>query len=210
MDLRSPMSSVVPSAHGPVLSVLARTNAPLTGRRVAELTNPPTSQRQVSTVLTALTEAGIVRRETQGSAHLYTLNRDHIAANAIASLSSLREELWTRMRAEIQSWTPKPAAVAVFGSAARGDGTTASDIDVLVVRDESVEVDDPQWQGNLVSFADHVSRWSGNSCEILERSPSALEVLAGGGERLIGELRRDAIFLYGDHRVLPPRTGTVV
>src|SRR5664279_4496389 len=73
-----PMSSVVPSAHGPVLSVLARTDAPLTGRRVAELTNPPTSQRQVSTVLTALTEAGIVRRETQGSAHLYTLNRDHI------------------------------------------------------------------------------------------------------------------------------------
>jgi predicted nucleotidyltransferase len=209
MDLRSPMSSVVPSAHGPVLSVLARTHAPLTGRRVAKLTNPPTSQRQVSTVLTALTEAGIVQRETQGSAHLYTLNRDHIAADAIASLSSLREELWTRMRAEIQSWTPKPAAVAVFGSAARGDGTTASDIDVLVVRDESVEADDPQWQGNLASFADHVSRWSGNSCEILERSPSALEVLATNGERLIGELRRDAIFLHGDHRVLPSRTGTV-
>jgi len=70
----------------------------------------------VSTVLTALTEAGIVRRQTQGSAHLYTLNRDHIAADAIAALSSLREELWTRMRAEIQSWMPKPAAVAVFGS----------------------------------------------------------------------------------------------
>ena len=154
------------------------------------------------------TEAGIVRRETQGSAHLFTLNRDHIAADAIASLSSLREELWTRMRAEIQSWTPKPAAVAVFGSAARGDGTTASNIDVLVVRDESVEADDPQWQGNLASFADHVSRWSGNSCEILERSPSTLEVLADG-ERLIGEPRHDAIFLHRDHKVLPPRTGTV-
>jgi hypothetical protein len=35
-----------------------------------------------------------------------------------------------------------------------------------------------------------------------------VEVLAAGGERLIGELRRDAIFLYGDHSVLPPRTGT--
>jgi predicted nucleotidyltransferase len=111
--------------------------------------------------------------------------------------------------AEIQGWTPKPAAVAVFGSAARGDGTTASDIDVLVVRDESVEADDPQWQRNLASLADHVSRWSGNSCEILERSPSALEVLAANGERLIGELRRDAIFLHGDDRVLPPRTGAV-
>ena len=118
MDLRSPMSSVVPSAHGRVLSVLARTEAPLTGRRVAELTNPPTSQRQVSTVLTALTEAGIVRRETLGSAHLYELNRDHIAANVIASLSALREELWARMRAEVKSWTPMPVAVAVFGSAA--------------------------------------------------------------------------------------------
>jgi len=36
-----------------------------------------------------------------------------------------------------------------------------------------------------------------------------LEVLAADGERIIGELRRDAIFLHGDHRVLPQRTGTV-
>jgi len=35
MDLGSPMSSVVPSAHGPVLAVLARTHAPLTGRTIA-------------------------------------------------------------------------------------------------------------------------------------------------------------------------------
>ena len=70
MDLTDPMSSVVPSVHGTVLSVLARTRAPLTGRRVAELASSPASQRQVANVLTALTEAGVVLRETQGSANL--------------------------------------------------------------------------------------------------------------------------------------------
>ena len=40
MDLTDPMQSVIPSAHGAVLSVLARTDEPLSGRRVAELTRP--------------------------------------------------------------------------------------------------------------------------------------------------------------------------
>ena len=40
MDVSNPLSCVVPSAHGPVLAVLAGTTMPLTGRKIAELSNP--------------------------------------------------------------------------------------------------------------------------------------------------------------------------
>jgi hypothetical protein len=40
MDLTNPIQSVIPSAHGAVLNVLARTDEPLSGRRIAELTKP--------------------------------------------------------------------------------------------------------------------------------------------------------------------------
>jgi len=208
MDLGSPMSSVVPSAHGPVLAVLARTHAPLTGRTIAGLTRPRTSQRQVATVLAALADAGVVLRERLGSAHLYALNRDHVAADAIESLATLRDQLWARMAAAVSGWEPAPEAVAVFGSAARGDGSATSDIDLLVVRHESVGEDEPRWQAQLESFAALVGRWSGNSCAILEHTPSSLGALAASGERLVSELRQDAVFLCGDRAVLPRRTGT--
>jgi predicted nucleotidyltransferase len=203
VNLTDPMSSVLPSVHGTVLAVLARTSTPLTGRRVAELASSPASQRQVANVLTALTEAGVVLREAQGPANLYVLNRDHLACSAIESLASLRDQLWARMRADVSCWRPAPHAVAVFGSAARGEGNSMSDIDVLVIRHHEIDADDRDWQDNLASFADRVHRWSGNSCEILEHTPGSLQALAHSGERIVTELRRDAVFLFGSVRALP-------
>lgn len=40
VDVSFPMCAVVPSAHGPVLAVLARASEPLTGHAVAELAQP--------------------------------------------------------------------------------------------------------------------------------------------------------------------------
>ena len=76
MDLSSPISSVIPSAHGPVLAVLARTSEPLSGRRVAALTDGKVGQRRANEVLGALADAGIVLREHRPPAKLYRLNRD--------------------------------------------------------------------------------------------------------------------------------------
>jgi hypothetical protein len=39
MDLSDPVSAVIPSAHGAVRAVLARTTEPLSGRKVAVLTD---------------------------------------------------------------------------------------------------------------------------------------------------------------------------
>lgn len=40
-----------------------------------------------------------------------------------------------------------PWVVWLFGSAARGDGSASSDVDVLAGRDDTVDEEDPTWPG---------------------------------------------------------------
>ena len=207
MDLSSPISSVVPSAHGAVLAVLARTDQPLSGRRVAALTDGRVGQWRVNEVLGQLAEAGIVLRAHQPPAMLHLLNRDHVAAAGIIALAGQREELFSRMRAHAAAWNPPPKALWLFGSAARGDGGPGSDVDVLAVRPDRVGADDLAWLAQVDDLSAKVSIWCGNSCEVLELSAAELEQMTSRRERLIEELRADGVLIAGSSpRALLRRT----
>ena len=80
MRLAHPMQSVIPSAHGAVLGVLARTSEPMTGRRIATLTRPRFSQSRVNRVLGELARDGIADVDVRPPASYYRLNREHVAA----------------------------------------------------------------------------------------------------------------------------------
>lgn len=201
MDVANPISCVVPSTHGAVLGVLAGTTEPLTGRGVAELTRPHISKSQVSLVLRDLTEQGLVTSTPAGRSKLFALNRDHVAAPVVVAATRLRQELWDRIVARASGWRYPPVGVVVFGSAARGDGDRRSDIDLLVVRPEVV--DDEQWQQDLADLSRAVLAWSGNPCEILDRSAGDLAEMASAGERLPTEIRRDGRFLLGSRSLVP-------
>jgi hypothetical protein len=203
MDVSNPIADVVPSAHGPVLSVLASTSTPLTGRAIAELTRPRVSQPRVARILTELTETGLVDRTPAGAASLFSLNRDHVAASAVEALTSLRQQLWSRIAEHAAGWANPPEAGVVFGSAARGDGGTASDIDLLVIRPADVDTDDADWHANITELAARVARWSGNPCEILDRSGEELRAMAVAGERLLSEIRRDGRAIVGSISLVP-------
>jgi predicted nucleotidyltransferase len=193
MDVSNPMSCVVPSAHGPVLAVLAGTTTPLTGRRVTELTHPQVSQARVARILRELTAAGLVDRTPAGSSSLFVLNREHLAAGAVEALTTLRQQLWARIAEHARTWSRRPLAVVVYGSAARGDGTSDSDIDVLVVRPLDVDDDDPAWQHDLTDLAS----------EILDRSEEGLATMAANGERLLMGIRRDGRAIVGSLQTVP-------
>lgn len=195
MDLESPISSVVPSSHGRVLAVLARTTANLTGRRVAELVGPAISRRTVANALSFLADTGVVLVESHPPANLYRLNRDHVAATAIEALASLRTELIKRMGNAAASWDIPAEAVWLFGSFARGDGSVNSDIDVLVVHPDGMDPDDRAWSNQLADFATQVHSWSGNYCSIIEYSSSEIGELGASGNQLYTELARDGIRL---------------
>lgn len=57
----------------------------------------------------------------------------------------------------------------LFGSAARGDGSETSDIDIAVVRADSVDPDDADWSSQLVELSDAVTRWTGNDASVTRR-----------------------------------------
>ena len=197
MQLSRPISSVSPGLHGGVLAVLARTDKPLTGRTVAALVRPAASLSGVQKVLDDLARQGIVRAEPAGRAKLYTLNREHLAYPAIHALVHLWEELITRIAAEASTWEVPAVAVWLFGSAARGEGGPNSDVDLLVIRSESVDDTEPTWLRQVETLSEQVTAWSGNDCQVLELSSAELEDFMKRDERLVAELRRDAIPLVG-------------
>ena len=197
MDLSSPISSVIPTAQGAVLAVLSRSGEPLSGRQVAALTNGRFGQWRVNEVLGQLAEAGIVLRESRPPAKLYRLNRDHVAAAGVEALANQRQELLSRIRSEVATWIVQAEAVWLFGSAARGDGDTTSDIDLLVVRPVIVDEDDQTWLGQIDDVSEHIALWSGNRCEVLELSRAELAAMMSRDERLIKDLRTETLALGG-------------
>ena len=208
MRLDHPMQSVIPSAHGAVLGVLARTSEPLTGRRIAALTRPQFSQSRVNRVLGELARDGIADVDDRPPARFYRLNRDHVAAPGILALATMWQALLERIQTSLTKWPAQPVATWLFGSAARGEADATSDVDILVVRPDHLS-DDEAWQEQLDHLADQVRRWSGNACEPLVLTESELQVAVHRGDRLIDELRRDAIHLAGaqPHALLARRVS---
>ena len=197
MDLSNPSEAVLPSVRGAVLRVLASTDVPMSGREVAATAGQRVGYRRVSQVLGELVEAGFVLRESHPPAYLYRLNRDHVAAEPVLMLADLRGRLLCRITETVRSWKCAPEALWLFGSAARGEGTANSDIDLLVVRPSTIGGDDPTWRRQLDGLAERVSAWSGNDCQMLEYSSGELTALVDADDPLIEDLRREAIALVG-------------
>jgi len=132
VDLTDPTSSIVATLDGPVLAVLARSGRPLTaGEVTAQM--PRGSELGVRRSLARLVEQGIVQATEMGRNRVHELNREHVAAPIAELLADLRLEVWKRLRARLAAWNPRPRYACVFGSAARADGDSGSDVDVLLV-----------------------------------------------------------------------------
>ena len=191
MDVGQPVTDVIPGARGAVLAALARLHTPRTGRQLArDARRPPSSTARI---LDDLVEAGIVLRVTHGRDNTYELNHEHLAAAAITALASLRGELVTRLREHMSSH-PEIVAAWLFGSAARGDGSRTSDLDVLVVFSGDV---DESVVGELAADA---RMWTGNPVQVVEHSVESLSLLVSEDNPLVESLRRDGVELVAGSR----------
>ncbi len=186
-----------------VLLVLRGTTRPLTGREIARLVTRG-SPAGVQKALRRLALQGIIHAEEAGRALLYTLNRDHLAVPALETLARMRAELESRLRASIGEWEIAPAHVSIFGSAARGDGDTESDIDLFVVRRLNVDASDPRWRDQLDRLATDVYRWTGNHLAISEVGERELRSLRREHPPVVDAFGTDAITLVGPtpHKLL--------
>lgn len=200
MDLSRPIASVFPGAHGSVLKVLARTHEPLSGRRVADLTDGTVGLTRTNTVLSELTAAGVVLCEHRPPAKFYRLNHDHVAAEGVIALTGLWSTLVERIRSDFASWGLAPRSACLFGSAARGDADSDSDIDILLVVDDRhmLTEADHVWQEQTSRLVERVRLWSGNECEVLEMTVAEVRDAALRDDRLVQDLRTDAVDLAGE------------
>lgn len=199
MNFRRPMETITPTLDGDVLAVLARAEMEFTGRELQRLTGRG-SHQGIRNAADRLTRQGIVSRRSAGNAHLYRLNRDHVAAPWIEGLAGLTDQLLQRLRDTLDSWTQPPVLALLFGSVATGIATPKSDLDLLIVRPASDDPDSATWREQIATLEANASAWTGNDARVLELGEE--ELTSSGHEPLLRDAVAQGIELYGSRRAL--------
>lgn len=196
MDWNEPAAAVMSRGTAAVLRVLAYADGPFSVRELGRLAGmSPTRARQV---VDRLSSHGMLLVDSTPGAQLVRLNRDHLAAEPSIALATLRAQMLDRLRDEVQGWSAAPLNVSLFGSAARGDGGTGSDIDLLAVHAEFESSGEQEsWDDQLARSADVIHRVTGNWVGWFQASDQELVRMATLGEPIVAEWRRDSITLFG-------------
>lgn len=187
MNVGRPYADVVPGVRGSALATLAHLAVPVTVRALAR--HAEVSPQAALQVVNELAAAGIVTVTPAGRALMVSLNRDHLAAESILGLAGLRARLVERLTGELTGW-PSLAGGWLFGSAARGDGDTTSDIDLLLVADQST---DENWESACGRLASQVRAWTGNPAQLVEHTRRSFATLVRRRNPLIAALRSEGI-----------------
>jgi len=198
VNLSHPLSSIAPSLEAEALTVLARTESPLTGRRVAELARRGSHVR-TSNALDRLVQQGLVEVEPAGRAKLYRLNRDHLLVPMILAAVATTTTLRDRIGDAIRQWPVAAVHASLYGSMARGEAGSASDVDVLIVRRLRLGREDAEaWSSQLDGLESDVWRWTGNTLSWFETTEADLKRAAAADEPIFTSWRTDSIDLAGE------------
>jgi predicted nucleotidyltransferase len=199
VDFRRPLTLLTPTLDGDVLATLASADVELSGRELARRAQHGSTEG-IRRAADRLVEEGIVLRRIAGGAHLYRLNRDHVAAPWIEGIATLPEQVVERLRTLISQWQPAASMAFLFGSVARREASTTSDLDLLVVRPSASDPDLPGWRSQLLALQGTATALTGNDTRVLEIGEADL----GGGrvESVLTEVLRDGIPLVGSKQAL--------
>lgn len=193
MNLSEPADLVMPRATAAVLRVLAGADTSFSVREAARIAG--VSAPRALEIINHAEERGLVIVERAGQARMCRLNRQHLAADAIVALVTLRSQILERIRLEVESWELQPAHASLFGSVARGEGTSDSDLDVLVVRTD--DVDGESWERQLSTSGERLQLVLGNAVSWFDVSRADLRRAAAAQEGLVDHWRSDGVHLAG-------------
>ena len=191
MDLGSPVLDIAPAVRGALLQALARLEQPITRRQLAAAAG--VAPGNASAVIEELIQSGLVSETVAGRSSMVVLNRSHLAAGPVLALAGLRGELIRRLRERLCAW-PDLHGGWLFGSVARGDADSDSDVDLLIVVDD---LQSPDLHERLSSLQADVRSWTGNDLQLVEHSPSSWRKLVRAKNPLVEQIRLDGIALAG-------------
>lgn len=196
MNLSKPLTSLIPSLEGDVLTVLAGADYAFTGRQIHRVIGK-NSQVGVSKVLIKLTAQGLVTTEPAGSSNIYRLNREHLLAKYVIGAANVRAEFYQRLGEEVATWPLSPECVAIFGSSNRKDMTPESDVDVFISRSPAIDFGNPAWRGQLTDFSLKVERWTGNVFQIFEVGYEDIRKELAVKDDVIYSIIEQGVVVYG-------------
>jgi len=189
------VQAVIPGAQGRILAVLAETSAELSLRTIARLSG--VSIAQASRVMPKLVELGMVERRELPPSSLFRLVNEHVASRAVLALAGARRTVLEQVGRAAGALASPPVSVILFGSFARGDARSGSDIDVVIVRPAAVAEENEAWASGLEAWRQHARRITGNRIEIVEVSEREIARLLQGREPLWSDVARDGVAIFG-------------
>lgn len=199
MQLQSPFATMTTSVDGDVLAVLARAPGPMTIADICSLV-PDRSYAGVRNSADRLVEQGVVDGHRTGRTKSFSLNREHLAADAITALADLRRALLERLRADCDAIPLRYAAL--FGSGARGAMRPDSDLDVCFIVEHGRRA---EAEGQIHALCRAAGRWTGNAVRPLVFDEDEI----GGTDPLLASVARDGIPIAGDGRWLSRKLRTL-
>ena len=101
-----------------------------------------------------------------------------------------------RLIEEIEAWPLQPLHAALFGSAARGDGDSSSDIDLLIVRPDRLEAVE-RWEEQIDRLRAVVRTWTGNRCQAFDIGRERLAEHVAAHDPLVDAWLTDGLHLTG-------------
>jgi predicted nucleotidyltransferase len=199
MRLQNPFSAISTTGiDSQVLTVLVRSEQYLTIREIHQLLPEEGSHQGVRLSTGRLVDQGMLLQRITGRGYAFSFNRNHLLAAAVLQIAQAKSELISRMAHTISSWQIYPLAVTLFGSAARNEMSTDSDIDVLIVVPDTATDDVVD---EIVSeFAAQVTLWTGNDLRPLVYRDSEVQPAP-----IFDSIVADGIEIAGDHSWLRKR-----
>jgi predicted nucleotidyltransferase len=226
MNLTDPSSAITSSLDGPVLVALANAGKSLTVPEVASL-SVRGSEIGIRKSLGRLVNQGIVIATDVGSSRAFQLNREHVAADIAIRMAALRSDLWRLIARDIERWKYPPLYASIFGSAARHDGDSESDIDLLLVRPSThSEISEKQrnnpvlagiefgvtaltsrillesqldvWEKSIDKLRGRVRLWSGNPLQVVDISSTVWAEHRHNKTEIYNNIKIDEVRLYDE------------
>jgi DNA-binding transcriptional ArsR family regulator len=197
MDLSEPGRAFSGSLTMPILRALDGRSTPASAAQVARSAHLGTAAG-IGRALERLSKHGLCNREELGGRALYSLNYEHVLYRAIRIALDADGTLVKNLKRALSSWDPEPIAGVLFGSAARRDGDSESDVDLLLVRPAmSSGHRERLWAPQVHQLRIDVQRWTGNHLQTIDWSTNSLRRYASRGEPLVDDLMKDGVLLTG-------------
>jgi predicted nucleotidyltransferase len=192
--LQHPFEVVTPTLDGDVLNVLAGADGWFATQTITSLI-PQRSQEGVRKTLKRLVSVGIVEELSAGRAFLFRLNREHLAAEPILQLASLKQLFSSRLTSVMTNWEYPPLFAAIFGSAARNQMTAESDVDLFLI--QPADAPTSTWDTQVEALITQASKWIGSDVRPLLYTESDVARL-GQSEPVFEFIAQEGVPVFGE------------